>query len=80
MIKRAGPTAQLLVRRWSARLSRDILASWLDLLNSQGWIAREQVPTCSDPLHAQKGAPMNLVLLQKHGSFASWPVPAQQPG
>lgn len=35
-------SAQLLVRRWNARLSRDILASWLDLLNSQGWIAREQ--------------------------------------
>ena len=34
--------AQLLVRRWNARLSRDMLASWLDLLNSQGWIAREQ--------------------------------------
>ena len=34
--------AQLLVRRWSPRLSRDILANWLDLLNSQGWIAREQ--------------------------------------
>lgn len=35
-------SAQLLVRRWNPRLSRDILASWLDLLNSQGWIAREQ--------------------------------------
>ncbi|KAK9838545.1 hypothetical protein WJX81_006602 [Elliptochloris bilobata] len=34
---------QLLVRRWNPRLSRDILASWLDLLNSQGWIAREQI-------------------------------------
>ena len=35
-------SAQLLVRRWNGRLSRDILGSWLDLLNSQGWIAREQ--------------------------------------
>ncbi len=34
---------QLLVRRWNERLSRDILAHWLDLLSEEGWIAREQV-------------------------------------
>ena len=34
---------QLLIRRWNARLSRDILAHWLDLLSADGWIAREQV-------------------------------------
>jgi len=44
---RARAPPQLLVRRWSPRLSRDILASWLDLLNAQGWIAREQArPPC----------------------------------
>ena len=34
---------QLLIRTWNKRLSREILALWLDLLNSEGWIAREQV-------------------------------------
>ncbi|KAK9823782.1 hypothetical protein WJX72_005454 [[Myrmecia] bisecta] len=34
---------QLLVRKWDRRLSRDILAHWLDLMNSHGWIAREQI-------------------------------------
>lgn len=34
---------QLLIRRWNERLSRDILAHWLDLLSEEGWIAREQV-------------------------------------
>ena len=34
---------QLVIRRWDARLSRDILAHWLDLLSAEGWIAREQV-------------------------------------
>ncbi|CAL8462054.1 g1585 [Coccomyxa elongata] len=34
---------QLLIRRWNERLSRDILAHWLDLLSEEGWIAREQI-------------------------------------
>ena len=34
---------QLLIRQWDKRLSRDILAHWLDLLSKDGWIAREQV-------------------------------------
>ena len=34
---------QLLVRRWDPAISRDVLAHWLDLVNSQGWIAREQI-------------------------------------
>ena len=32
-----------MVRKWSAQLSRDCLAHWLDLLTAQGWMAREQV-------------------------------------
>ncbi len=36
---------QLLIRQWDKRLSRDILAHWLDLLSEDGWIAREQVST-----------------------------------
>ncbi|KAL4859841.1 Mannosyl-oligosaccharide glucosidase GCS1 [Chlorella vulgaris] len=34
---------QLLIRRWDAAISRDILGHWFDLMNSQGWIAREQI-------------------------------------
>ncbi|KAK9836881.1 hypothetical protein WJX74_010329 [Apatococcus lobatus] len=34
---------QLLVRKWDPAISRDVLAHWLDLVNSQGWIAREQI-------------------------------------
>ena len=34
---------QLLVRRWDAGLSRDVLAHWLDLMSASGWIAREQI-------------------------------------
>ena len=35
--------AQLLVRRWDAELSRDVLAHWLDLMSASGWIPREQI-------------------------------------
>jgi len=34
---------QLLIRRWDGLLSRDILAHWLDLMNVEGWIPREQI-------------------------------------
>lgn len=34
---------QLLVQRWDAQLSRDVIAHWLDLMNQQGWIPREQI-------------------------------------
>ena len=34
---------QLLVQRWDPQLSRDALAHWLDLLNANGWIPREQI-------------------------------------
>ncbi|KAK9863279.1 hypothetical protein WJX84_010392 [Apatococcus fuscideae] len=34
---------QLLVHKWDPAISRDVLAHWLDLINSQGWIAREQI-------------------------------------
>ncbi|KAL6776504.1 hypothetical protein ACKKBG_A21415 [Auxenochlorella protothecoides x Auxenochlorella symbiontica] len=34
---------QLLIRRWNPALSRDVLAHWLDLMASTGWIAREQI-------------------------------------
>ena len=34
---------QLLVSRWDGNLSRYILAHWLDLMSSSGWIPREQI-------------------------------------
>lgn len=36
---------QLLISKWDPAMSRDMLAHWLDLMNKQGWIAREQVRT-----------------------------------
>jgi mannosyl-oligosaccharide glucosidase len=34
---------QLLVSRWDGQISRDAISHWLDLMNSQGWIPREQI-------------------------------------
>jgi len=34
---------QLLIGRWDERLSRDIIGHWLDLVNIEGWIPREQI-------------------------------------
>jgi len=33
----------LLISRWDRDISVDILAHWMDLLNSEGWIPREQI-------------------------------------
>ncbi|KAG6475308.1 hypothetical protein ZIOFF_061554 [Zingiber officinale] len=30
-------------RRWDADLSMDIIGHWLDLINADGWIPREQI-------------------------------------
>lgn len=34
---------QLVVGRWDATLSMDVLAHWLDTMNSDGWVPREQI-------------------------------------
>ncbi|KAJ6658585.1 hypothetical protein lerEdw1_019973 [Lerista edwardsae] len=34
---------QLLLGRWDPALSREVLAHWLDLMNAEGWIPREQI-------------------------------------
>lgn len=34
---------QLLVARWDPALSREVVAHWLDLMNTEGWIPREQI-------------------------------------
>jgi len=33
----------LLISKWDISISRDIIAHWLDLLNAEGWIPREQI-------------------------------------
>jgi len=32
-----------LTRRWDIRISLDIIGHWLDLMNADGWIPREQI-------------------------------------
>ena len=34
---------QLVVRRWSKRISRQITSSWFDMMNADGWIPREAI-------------------------------------
>ena len=34
---------QLLLQRWSPRITRTVFAHWLDLMNQDGWIPREQI-------------------------------------
>ena len=34
---------QLLISQWNADISKDIIGHWLDLINIEGWIPREQI-------------------------------------
>ncbi|KAJ7242412.1 hypothetical protein O6H91_Y435700 [Diphasiastrum complanatum] len=34
---------QLIISRWDRNISRDIIGNWLDLMNEDGWIPREQI-------------------------------------
>lgn len=34
---------QLLISQWDTAISMDIIGHWLDLMNSEGWIPREQI-------------------------------------
>eukprot|EP00850_Spirogloea_muscicola_P002227 SM000008S22316 [mRNA] locus=s8:1007219:1015250:+ [translate_table: standard] len=34
---------QLLIRKWDKGIHHDVVAHWLDLMNCQGWIPREQI-------------------------------------
>ena len=33
----------LLISKWNPKISADILAHWMDLINVEGWIPREQI-------------------------------------
>ncbi|XP_028772194.1 mannosyl-oligosaccharide glucosidase GCS1 [Neltuma alba] len=62
---------QLLIWRWDIRISLDIIGHWLDLMNADGWIPREQilgsealskVPEEFVPQHPTNGNPPTLFL------------------
>ncbi|XP_053110540.1 mannosyl-oligosaccharide glucosidase [Hemicordylus capensis] len=62
---------QLLLGRWDPALGREVLAHWLDLMNADGWIPREQilddearskVPPAFVVQHSSAGNPPTLFL------------------
>ncbi|MCI08426.1 mannosyl-oligosaccharide glucosidase GCS1-like, partial [Trifolium medium] len=62
---------QLLIWRWDIRISLDIIGHWLDLMNIDGWIPREQilgtealsrVPDEFVPQHPTNGNPPTMFL------------------
>ncbi|KAK7399994.1 hypothetical protein VNO78_11192 [Psophocarpus tetragonolobus] len=62
---------QLIVWRWDIHISLDIIGHWLDLMNADGWIPREQilgaealsrVPEEYVPQHPTNGNPPTLFL------------------
>ncbi|KZV39984.1 hypothetical protein F511_15646 [Dorcoceras hygrometricum] len=63
---------QLLIWRWDIHISLDIIGHWLDLINIDGWIPREQilgaealskVPSEFVPQHPTNGNPPTLFLV-----------------
>lgn len=34
---------QLVIQKWNGRLSREMMATWFDLMNAEGWIPREAI-------------------------------------
>ncbi len=59
---------QLMISQWDQSISRDVIAHWLDLLNADGWIPREQI--LGD--EARKKVPKEFVV--QHGENANPPT------
>ncbi|KAG2409645.1 Mannosyl-oligosaccharide glucosidase [Vigna angularis] len=75
---------QLIIWRWDIHISLDIIGHWLDLMNVDGWIPREQilgaeslsrVPEEFVPQHPTNGNPPTLFLALNVKSLYSWNVP-----
>ncbi|XP_042495383.1 mannosyl-oligosaccharide glucosidase GCS1-like [Macadamia integrifolia] len=74
---------QLLIWRWDIRICLDIIGHWLDLMNIDGWIPREQilgaealskVPKEFVPQHPTNGNPPTLFLVLRdlvHGMIGN---------
>ncbi|GJP65120.1 hypothetical protein CLOP_g22023 [Closterium sp. NIES-67] len=59
---------QLVLRRWDERASMDALGHWLDLLNADGWIPREQI------LGAEARSKVPEEFIQQHVSNGNPPT------
>ncbi|KAG4398733.1 hypothetical protein GLYMA_08G103233v4 [Glycine max] len=72
---------QLIIWRWDIHISLDIIGHWLDLINVDGWIPREQilgaealsrVPEEFVPQHPTNGNPPTLFLALNGKQMASY--------
>ena len=59
---------QLLISQWDRSISLDVLSHWLDLLNADGWIPREQILG----VEARRKVPDEFVI--QHGENANPPT------
>lgn len=58
----------ILISRWNLQISIDIIGHWFDLLNIEGWIAREQI------LGAEARAKVPQEFVVQHNEYANPPT------